>query len=184
MAFGPARPPHAQRRARFLALSMAASCSDPFPLLGSRSCPAPSLLSASPYRAAPISLPRAILLGSNPLRVAPFLVPWRARVLLQALLPASRTVQQRAPCRTRGHGLALLPQPRLLLCPACSLVRALLPRRAHPCVPRSREALPARRSSLRACSIVPVRAVAKLPIQFFFVVLSYVRNCSESTSSP
>jgi hypothetical protein len=53
---------------------------------------------------------------------------------------------------SRDHDLALLPQPHLLPRPACSLVHALLPRRARTCAPRSRAAFPARRSSLRARS--------------------------------
>jgi hypothetical protein len=69
-------------------------------------------------------------------------------------------------CRTRGHGLALLPQPRLLPRTACSVVSALLPRRARPCTPRSRAALPARRCSQLALS------ARRAPLSWFSASLS------------
>jgi hypothetical protein len=99
--------------------------------------------------------------------------PARPRVLgfqlaVEALL--SRTAPMARLCRTRGRGLALLPQPRLLPRTACSLVRALLPRRARPCAPRSRAALPACRCSQLALS------ARRAPLSWFSASLSRAQH--------
>jgi hypothetical protein len=143
----------------FLQLCVAQLLPSPPISLGSLKFAVPLLFTA-------VALPaRPDLPASRP-AVLPF--PWPA---LRFPLPAESPRHGASPCarhflcldeffrgtlivaRSPGHvpcAGRVFPQPRLLPRPACSLVRALLSRRARTCAPRTRATLPVCRSSLYA----------------------------------